>query len=237
MKTLEKLLNWQPPLIGALITHVLIYKFYPREVELTGALQAMKDNSELTITTTTDNNNNNNGGGGGSSDSKEKETNEDGVDVAELLLELRDIVENIDYAKDFSAMGGLTFLLGCASEREIVSPAIRSNCLAVLGTLCQNNPSVQYSMLEHGAIRVLIDLYFAELSFQHKKEEEPSNNNDDNNNNNNNNNNNMTQLTSRIVQTLSCTVRSHATAEQIFCDNEAGRIVIESGLGLKYIIQ
>lgn len=35
-------------------------------------------------------------------------------DVEELLLELQDIVEQIDFAKSFASMGGLSFLLGCA---------------------------------------------------------------------------------------------------------------------------
>lgn len=162
--------------------------------ELTDSLQTMKDDQLGKSPTDED---------------KKKEYKEE--DMEELLEELRDIVEQIDYAKAFSAMGGLKFLLGCASERDAVPKGIRSNCLAVLGTMCQNNPAVQYSMLELGALRILIDLYFAEFNDPNKQHD----------------------LSTRIVQTMSCAVRSHAMAEKIFCDNEAGRMVIETGLGLR----
>jgi len=165
--------------------------------ELTDALQAMKD-GHVENNTPED-------------ESKKTEWKEE--DVEGLLEELRNIVEQIDYAKAFSAMGGLKFLLGCASERDVVPRGVRSNCLAVLGTLCQNNPTVQYAMLELGALRILVDLYFAEFNDTNKDEQQ--------------------QLPSRIVQTMSCTVRSHAMAEQIYCDNEAGIMVIETGLGLR----
>jgi len=64
-------------------------------------------------------------------------------DIIELLEELKDIVEQIDFAKSFAAMGGIQFLVGCASNGEIVPTPIRSSCLAILATLCQNNPAVQ----------------------------------------------------------------------------------------------
>jgi len=154
--------------------------------EVTDALERMKDGSK-----------------------KMDEDEED--EIGELLLELRDIVEQIDYAKAFAAMGGLKFLLGCAGEQQLVPQSIRIHCLACLGTLCQNNPSVQYNMLELGAIRILIELYFSV-----KKEEDENG-----------------KFRARIVQTLSCAVRSHAIAEQIFCEEEErGRKVLEAGLGL-----
>ena len=45
-------------------------------------------------------------------------TKEEEDSTEELLQELRDIVEQIDYARAFAAMKGLVFLLGCAGERE-----------------------------------------------------------------------------------------------------------------------
>jgi len=131
-------------------------------------------------------------------------------EIKELLEELQDIVEQIDFAKSFMAIGGIPFLLGCASQTNTVPQPIRAHCLAVLGTLNQNNPAVQYKMLEEGNIPKLVNIYFAEYLVE----------------------NSCTPIHARALQAMSCSIRSHDTAEQIFCMNQEGRKMIESALGL-----
>ena len=148
-------------------------------------------------------------------------------DMVDLLEELRDIVEQIDYAKAFSALGGVPFLVGCASERGVVPKAVRSSCIAVLATLTQNNPHVQDIVLKSGALQSLADLFFAETpngeeivgesSAGRITMDEPDVDG---------------KLRSRIVQAMSCSVRGHAEGERAFCASEGGRQVIECGLGL-----
>uniref|UniRef100_A0A6U2ARI9 Nucleotide exchange factor Fes1 domain-containing protein n=1 Tax=Pseudictyota dubia TaxID=2749911 RepID=A0A6U2ARI9_9STRA len=143
------------------------------------------------------------------------ELEEDGA--VELILELRDIVEQIDYARAFSAMGGSQFLMGCAAEREAVPRSIRSSCLGALATLCQNNPPVQSDMLNRGYIDFLADLYFKEFSPLQSGGDVDENDG---------------IVQSRVVQALSCCIRGHAAAEKKFCASVNGRRVIESGLGV-----
>ena len=151
--------------------------------ELTNGIQSLKDGGDVVP----------------------KSVNEE--EMVEYLEELRDIVEQIDYAKAFAAMGGLTFLLGCASEPTQVIPTnIKSHCLGVLATLCQNNPSVQYNLLELGAMKTLVTLYFSSSSVQ--------------------------QVQVKVVQTISCMIRNHAMAEHIFCQDTMSIQMLESGLGL-----
>jgi len=139
--------------------------------------------------------------------------------LIELLDELQDIVEQIDFAQSFASMGGIQFLIGCASERESVPRLIRSSCLGVIATLCQNNPKVQYSMLEQGNIPKLADMYFAELP---PSDDNLAEGNDDSND----------TFRGKAIHAMSCSVRNHAVAEKIFCMNAEGRHAIESGLGL-----
>eukprot|EP00979_Chaetoceros_neogracilis_P000462 scaffold107_cov269-Chaetoceros_neogracile.AAC.54 len=131
-------------------------------------------------------------------------------EIEKLLQELQDIVEQIDFAKSFMAMGGTAFLLGCASQTKSVPQSIRAQCLAVLGTLNQNNPAVQQKMLEEGNIPKLIDLFFAEYLQT----------------------NSCTIIQARALQAMSCSIRNHHMAEQIFCMNQEGRKMIEAALGL-----
>uniref|UniRef100_A0A7S2UD21 Nucleotide exchange factor Fes1 domain-containing protein n=1 Tax=Attheya septentrionalis TaxID=420275 RepID=A0A7S2UD21_9STRA len=137
-------------------------------------------------------------------------------EMAERMRELRDIVEQIDYARAFMSLGGLTFLLGCAAEQGVVPTPFRASCLAVLATMCQNNPPVQLNMLEKGSIVALSDLYFSELEYEKNvlKEERSAHSN----------------LRTRLVQAFSCSVRNHEIAEDLFCRNENAVRVIESGL-------
>jgi hsp70-interacting protein len=72
-----------------------------------------------------------------------------------LLQEVRDIVEQIDYARAFCSLQGLPFLIGCIEEREGVPEKIRMMCTGILSTVCQNNPPVQKQLLELGAIKSL----------------------------------------------------------------------------------
>jgi hsp70-interacting protein len=128
--------------------------------------------------------------------------------IETILLELQDIVEQIDFARSFATMGGLTFLVGCACQKTRVPHQIREACLGVLGTMCQNNPPLQLQMLEQGNIPKLLSIYF----------EEPTNTD--------------SVIKEKVVQAMSCCVRNHDIAETIFCMNEDGKKMIESGLGL-----
>mmetsp|Transcript_22633 Transcript_22633/g.49137 ORF Transcript_22633/g.49137 Transcript_22633/m.49137 type:complete len:377 (-) Transcript_22633:674-1804(-) len=146
----------------------------------------------------------------------EQELSED--DMVDLLTELRDIVEQIDYAKAFSAMGGVPFLVGCASERGVVPKSVRSSCLAVLATLTQNNPHVQDMVLKSGSLQTLADLFFAEIPREEGGDQDEQDIDG--------------KLRSRIVQAISCSVRGHVEGERAFCASEGGRQVIECGLGM-----
>uniref|UniRef100_A0A7S2IJG9 Nucleotide exchange factor Fes1 domain-containing protein n=1 Tax=Helicotheca tamesis TaxID=374047 RepID=A0A7S2IJG9_9STRA len=171
--------------------------------DLTESLEAMRDNA---IGET----------GSNAEEQKRKELSEE--EISDLLLELRDIVEQIDYARAFTAMGGLPFLIGCASERNIVPRSIRSACLGILATLCQNNPPVQQSLIEMGHIRSISDLYFGEYP-----EKSDIGSDDDESDG---------MVRTKAVQALSCSVRGHAAAEDLLSNDDNGRRVIESGLGM-----
>ena len=134
-------------------------------------------------------------------------------EIAMLLEELQDIVEQIDFAKSFASMGGLQFLMGATLESKYVPKAFRSSCLAILGTLCQNNPAVQLMMLEQGNIPKLYQVYFSEFPDEKQRED-------------------TTDLRARVVQAMSCTIRNHDVAEHIYCRNSEGIRMIESGLGM-----
>ena len=150
-------------------------------------------------------------------------------DMVGLLEELRDIVEQIDYAKAFAALGGVPFLVGCASERGVVPKPVRSSCIAVLATLTQNNPHVQDIVLKSGALQTLADLFFAETPKGKEFVGDSSAGGGDAE---------MTEpdvdgtLRSKIVQAMSCSVRGHVEGERAFCASDGGRQVIECGLGL-----
>lgn len=128
-------------------------------------------------------------------------------ELEDLLLELRDIVEQIDYARCFCSLQGLPFLLGCIQEREAVPESIRLACLGVMATLCQNNPPVQLQLLELGSIRILSDLFFIETSASASDKNK-----------------------AKIIQAMSANVRNHETAEQVFCQVEQACEIFEHGL-------
>lgn len=131
-------------------------------------------------------------------------TQEEDDQVSELLQELRDIVEQIDYATAFCSLQGLPFLLGCIQETEVIPRSSRLTCLGVLATLCQNNPEVQKQLLERGALQILSDLFFGTT--------------------------NDGELRSRILQAISAAVRSYDLAEAVFDQLEQSVALLEEGL-------
>lgn len=141
-------------------------------------------------------------------------------EAIEMLNELQDIVEQIDYARSFAALGGIKFLLGC-SAKEVVEKDIRVGCLSVLSTMCQNNPPVQLMMLEQGSILQLTVLYFKSHGTQQQEQDERNilaNN----------------VLRAKIVQVLSSSIRNHETAENLFYMNKESVLLIESGLAANH---
>lgn len=137
-----------------------------------------------------------------SSDEKEEDI------MMNLLEELRDIVEQIDYARDFVKMNGLPFLLGFASEDSIPSE-IRKQCLRVLSTLAQNNPPVQQALLDCGALDQLCELY-GQVT---KKDENGT-------------------FRTLLVQALSCMIRGYELGEESFCNNVSCRALINHAISV-----
>merc|ERR1712224_287055 len=92
-------------------------------------------------------------------------------DLEDLLQELRDIVEQVDYARGFVNIKGCNYLLGAigatttpSSPEPVVPNRIRNTCLGILATLAQNNPPVQKELLELGAVKILSDIFLLETS-------------------------------------------------------------------------
>jgi len=129
-------------------------------------------------------------------------------DLEDLFQELRDIVEQIDYARAFCSMKGLPFLLGCVSESSIPQ-SIRSSCLGILSTLAQNNPHVQRELLEMGACKTLSDLFFASSSSASSK-----------------------SLQAKVMQAMSSMVRNNEIAEEVFCKLPQAPALFMKGLAL-----
>lgn len=127
-----------------------------------------------------------------------KDSAEADVDLEELedlMLELRDIVEQIDFARGFCAMKAVDFLLGCIQE-ERVPLTIRNGCLGIISTLCQNNHPVQLEFLEKGALRVLSELCFT--------------------------NEGNGDFKAKLIQSMSAIVRNHELAEDVMEKVEQG---------------
>jgi hsp70-interacting protein len=140
-------------------------------------------------------------------------TQEQDDEMQDRLQELRDIVEQIDYARAFAAMKGLNFLLGCVQERQCIPRSMRGMCLGIIATMCQHNPPVQKELLELGAIRILSDVFFIE----HEQRAVDGNDMDG-------------QLRARIIQAISANVRSHDLAEAVFCQLDQAPRLIALGL-------
>eukprot|EP00538_Stauroneis_constricta_P009171 CAMPEP_0119565474 /NCGR_PEP_ID=MMETSP1352-20130426/30144_1 /TAXON_ID=265584 /ORGANISM="Stauroneis constricta, Strain CCMP1120" /LENGTH=374 /DNA_ID=CAMNT_0007614395 /DNA_START=101 /DNA_END=1225 /DNA_ORIENTATION=- len=159
------------------------------------------------------------------SDSKEPPIEDN--DLEELLLELRDIVEQIDYARAFMSIKGLPFLLGCIEERQAVPRPIRSACLGLIATLCQNNSPVQKELLELGALKVLSDLYFSEDPATSLSSKEQGN---DEENIDSKSNINTNAMKPKYMQALSSIVRSHELAENVLDNLEQTVALFVDGL-------
>jgi hsp70-interacting protein len=151
----------------------------------------------------------------GREEEKRKDISED--DMLDMFQELRDIVEQIDYARAFMAMGGITFLLGCATTEGSVPKSIRKSALSVLATMCQNNPPVQLNLMQEGHMPQLIKLFF---------DYSPTGKNGDVGDD---------SIREKVVQTLSASIRGHAMAEHVFCQNEQGKTMLRLGLGMPQI--
>mmetsp|Transcript_20233 Transcript_20233/g.47557 ORF Transcript_20233/g.47557 Transcript_20233/m.47557 type:complete len:397 (+) Transcript_20233:107-1297(+) len=136
-------------------------------------------------------------------------------DLEELLQELRDIVEQVDYARGFVNMKGCSYLLGAvgattttttSSSKPVVPTAIRDTCLGILATLAQNNPPVQKELMELGAAKILSDIFLLETS--------------------------LTPLSTktRIVQALSAMVRCYDLTEAVFERLPQAPVLMAQGL-------
>jgi len=80
------------------------------------------------------------------------------------LDELRDIVEQIDFARSFANMNGLPFLLGAASSGSLVPERLQTSCLSLIATLSQNNPDVQDVAKTSIAVSKLAEIYASSAS-------------------------------------------------------------------------
>mmetsp|Transcript_1356 Transcript_1356/g.2055 ORF Transcript_1356/g.2055 Transcript_1356/m.2055 type:complete len:351 (+) Transcript_1356:49-1101(+) len=136
---------------------------------------------------------------------KNGSTDIDVDELEDLLLELRDIVEKIDYARAFCSLKGLTFLLGSVQQKKKVPNSIRNAFLGILATVCQNNPPVQMELLDLGSIRILSEIFFIETDQGVK---------------------------AKIVQAISANIRNHATAESVYCETEQADELVAQGLGV-----
>jgi hypothetical protein len=138
---------------------------------------------------------------------QDDEDEEPEMSLINLMVELQDIVEQIDYANDFVKMNGLPFLCGCTCDNGI-PVTIRKQCLRILATLAQNNPPVQQAMLDYGALDKLCNLYT-----QIMEDDESG------------------TFRTLLIQALSCMVRSHVVGEETFC--RVGReLIIHQAIGL-----
>ena len=157
-------------------------------------------------------------------------------DLQDLLLELQDIVEQIDFARAFCSLKGLPFLLGCvssssssssstttASSNESVIPeSIRLSCLGILATLCQNNPPVQQELLELGALKTLSEVYFAYSADEcvNKSNNDPQQQKQ------------RQKYRAKLMQAISANVRNHPVAETVFTHLEQAPTLFQSGLDI-----
>lgn len=158
--------------------------------------------------------------------------------VQGLLQELRDIVEQIDYARAFCALGGLEFLLGTllslqndsSSSSAKIPDSIVELGSGILATLSTNNPPVQMQLLEMGSIRILTNAYFSCDSMTTPTTTTATTINIESNNDNRKA---RSRLQSRILQAMSAIVRSHATAEQVFCETAQATPLLQHCLGVR----
>ena len=135
--------------------------------------------------------------------------------LLDLLDELRDIVDQIDFAHSFINMDGLPFLLGCATTPQ-VPVRVRESCLVLIGTLAQNNPPVQEAAVKAAVVPSLSSMYLKEAA-SNEASTSPS---DDGNG----------KFLSKILGAASSCIRSHAGMEAEFCASPAGLQILSHAL-------
>jgi hsp70-interacting protein len=160
---------------------------------------------------------------------------DDSVDADAMydsLQELRDIVEQIDFARAFVSMKGIPFLLGCIENKEniYIPLKLRTMCCAIIATLCQHNPPVQKECIELGAIKILYRVLALFISIQNDSESaaaaaadpaDPADTDDVKA---------RALFCERIVQAVSAIVRSYDLAETVFCQLEQAKDIFQLGL-------
>ena len=154
----------------------------------------------------------------GEPEEKRKEFDED--ELLDVFQELRDIVEQIDYARAFMSLGGIPFLLGIATYHasnagKTIPVPIKKAALGTMATMSQNNPPVQLKLLELGHLPQLIQLFF-DYSPGNDLGNEP----DD-------------SMREKCVQAISASIRGHAMGEICFCKNELGLLMLKIGIGMQ----
>lgn len=111
--------------------------------------------------------------------------------LMEILDELRDMTEQIDMAKVFVKFGGLQCLMGLIESPEVsLTVDVRSLAAGAIGTLAQNNLSVQEEIYQKGTVDRLATVCLASTS--------------------------SSQLSAKSLYAISCIVRNHAAAETDF---------------------
>ena len=111
--------------------------------------------------------------------------------LLEILDELRDMTEQIDMATVFVKFGGLQCLMGLIESPEsALGVDVRSLAAGAIGTLAQNNLSVQEEIYKLGTVDRLATVCLASTS--------------------------SSQLSAKVLYAISCIVRNHAAAETDF---------------------
>jgi hsp70-interacting protein len=162
--------------------------------------------------------------------------------MLDLLGELRDIVEQIDYARAFSAMGGAPFLLGLATHRHrppagdagggrgrrtvvVIPDALRGGALRTLSTMCQNNPPVQSCLLGCDHVTALARLFLDRTPGIGDDDGRGGGGGDEDGGDD--------SVRADVVQALSASARGFPPGELALCDGDGGAAVaLLLGLGL-----
>jgi hypothetical protein len=112
------------------------------------------------------------------------------------LEDLRDIVEQIDMAQVFCKFGGCDILLRLAEQDNCVT-SVRILCVAIIGTVAQNNLVVQDALFSQGLLQRLCRL-LVDVSALPK----------------------LHALCKKVLFAVSASVRGHAAAEEHFALQE-----------------
>lgn len=117
------------------------------------------------------------------------------------LEDLRDIVEQVDMAQVFAKVGGCDILLR-VGERVGLPTSIRALAVAIIGTVSQNNLTVQDALYGQGILQRLASLLRASTE-QHQL-----------------------LVAKKALFALSATVRGHAAAEEHFALHELHGVAV-----------